>query len=98
MVDGEAPKETEVKEAEAPAQDSDTGNIPEAAPLIDRALQTAERLEAANKKTEELIRRQEQIVAKQMLAGKSQHIPEAPKTSEQMAQEEAERLVKKFYR
>ena len=54
--------------------------------LIDKAKEQADRLEAANKKQEELLDRQEQILAKQALGGRSeagQRTPEQVKLSDE---------------
>lgn len=40
--------------------------------MIDRAIEAAERLEAANRKQEELLMRQEELMAKQALGGYSE--------------------------
>jgi len=78
--------------------DIDVGNEPKASSLIDSALATAERLESANKKTEELIKRQEEVLARQLLSGRADvSQQEAPKTTEQTAQELGHNLVKKYY-
>lgn len=49
--------------------------------MLDRADALARRIEEANKKTEELIARQEAIAARQMLAGRAEagSIPAQPK-------------------
>lgn len=79
-------------------ENSDNRDQPEAAGLIDKANQAAERLEAANKKTEELIRRQEQLAAKQMLAGRSEAGQTQPqKTPEEMAEQKARETLANYY-
>ena len=65
-------KETKEAETEDTIKDSDEGDKPKSRGLIDDANSAAERLEAANKKQEELITRQEEIAAKQLLAGKTE--------------------------
>ena len=65
-------KETKEAETEDTTKDSDEGDKPKSRGLIDDANSAAERLEAANKKQEELITRQEEIAAKQLLAGKTE--------------------------
>ena len=78
--EGEA---TEAKPADAP-----TGDKQQTTNYVDRAINTVERLEAANKKTEELIQRQEKIAAQNILGGRS----------EGAAQEENKELTNKDYK
>ena len=65
-------EETQEKSEEKQAsENAGTGDKSEEIGLIDRANSSAERLEVALKKQEELIRRQEEIIAKRMLAGRA---------------------------
>lgn len=59
-------KDFEEKKA---AMDNEGGGKFETTPVIERARETSERLEAANKKQEELLDRQEAMLAKQQLGG-----------------------------
>ena len=54
---------------------------PKATSMIDSAKEQADRLEAANKKTEELVERQEELAARNALGGESEAgaPPEPPK-------------------
>jgi len=67
--------------------------------LLDKAAAVAEKLEAANKRSEELINRHEAIIAKQMLAGRSEagfKVKTALEQQEDEAQREADAIVKRF--
>jgi hypothetical protein len=61
-------------------------------PLV-QAEALAARLEAANKKQEELVKRQEDLMARAMLSGKSL-AGEAPKPKEETPKEYAARVLK----
>ena len=76
----EKQEQTETKEEEKPIG------------LIDTAKATAERIEAANKRTEELMNRLEELMAKQLLAGNSDAGQPAPK--EETPEEYAKRILK----
>ena len=79
-------------EKERTINDSDKRSELEANDLIEKANLAAERLEAANKKQEELLDRQQNIMAKQILAGKAEAgiQPEKPK------EESPEEYTRKF--
>ena len=67
--------------------------------LVDKAYKAAEKLEAANKKTEELIQRQEALIAKQMLGGRAQAgtiIKTQSETEAEQIQSEAKRIASLF--
>jgi len=64
--------------------------------IVDRAINAAERLEAANKKMEELITKNEAVLSRQLLAGKSDGGAEKPKTSIEIAQEKANETMRRF--
>jgi len=66
----------------------------EPASIIDRADAVAKRIEEANKKTEELIGRQEAVAAKMMLAGRAEAGSASPKPVELTPQEYAEKVKK----
>lgn len=61
----------ENKSEEVTKEDSNTGDEPQATSLITDAHSAAERLEKANLKQEELLRRQEEIMATQRLGGRA---------------------------
>ena len=67
-MDEEKPKK-EVKKEDKPTEDTGEGDKYETTPLIERARQEREKLEAANKETKELLDRQEAIMAKKELGG-----------------------------
>ena len=54
----------------------------ESTPLIDQARETAERLEAANKKSEELAKRLEAIEQRNILGGNTRQAAVAPELTE----------------
>ena len=64
----ELPKEEEAEEAEE--EDSSSEDKPK--DKVTEALEAAKRIEEANKKTEELVARQEKIAATNILGGKSE--------------------------
>lgn len=63
--------------------------------LIDNANSAAERLEKANQKQEELIKRQESLYTKEKLGGSSE-IKETPKPKEETDKEYSERIDKEI--
>ena len=74
----ENPKE---EKKEGTEEGAGAGNKYETTPVIERAREEREKLEAANKKHEELLNRQEEIMAKQALGGRAEagSTPEKPK-------------------
>lgn len=90
-------KEVPDPKKEEPKDDNADGVQPETSPLVDGAIKAAERLEAANKRTEELVRRQEQILARRALGGESDAGTAPKKTQEQEIEEQAKQLVTKYY-
>ena len=54
------------------ATDTETRDKPKATSIVEQANLAAERMEAANAKMEELVNRQEEATAKQMLGGRSE--------------------------
>jgi len=99
--DGNVQQKTEGEKQEAPAGNSDEGNKPAANSLIDGANAAAKRLEDANRKTEELIKRQEEIYTKTMLGGRAEAGQSKPLSVEEQAKqkidEEVKALKEKFY-
>ena len=82
----EKPTETPDKEVES---------IEESSTLYDKTNRVVERLEIANKKTEELLNRQEQIYMNQKLGGTAGgHIEIRPKTQDDKDQAQADLLLK----
>jgi len=71
MEEEDKKQEDEKKEGE-PQQDTDKGSEPQTTELISRADAAAERLEAANKKQEELLKRQENLEARRAISGRSE--------------------------
>ena len=88
---GEENKE-EKQEEKRTAENNDMGNRSKAIGLVDRAHIAAERLEAALKKQEELIEREETIVAKRALGGYSEAGIVSPKPKEETPEELAARV------
>lgn len=62
--------------------------------IYDKALAAAERLEQANKKQEELLTRQESLMAKQLLSGRSIQSPTEPEKPKELTAKEYAQLVK----
>jgi len=79
-------KTNEKEEPENSVTTENDGDKPQEVGLIDKANSAAERLEKANKKQEELILRQEEITAKQMLSGRA----DAGQTSEKKEETDKE--------
>ncbi len=61
---------------------------------LQRADSIAARIEAANKRSEELIKRQEAVAARMSLSGRAVAAQETPKTPEQELEEQVDREVK----
>lgn len=77
-------KQEEVKQEEKPVESTTT--------LIDKAASVAERMEAANKKAEELAQRVEAAAARMMLSGKAE-AGTPQKTTEQIKADEIDAEV-----
>lgn len=68
----ESTEGTKEEEKTKPTNESEAGSsAPAELPILNRAVDAAERLEAANKQTEKLLDRQEQLMANQVLGGQS---------------------------
>ena len=65
-------KETEEKESEKPVSDADKGSKSETTTLVDEANTAAERLEKANERKTELLRQEEELMAKKALGGRAE--------------------------
>jgi len=83
----------EKKGAEQPAENIGEGSKYETTPLIERAREERERLEAANRKKEELLNREEEIMAHRQLGGMSEAGTEKPKEEEISNEEYAKRAM-----
>lgn len=89
---------SEEQKTEQPTGDIGAGSKPEAAGLVDKAYSAAERLELANRKTEELLARQEALYSKQLLGGRADAGQQVkPKTTEDIAQEKADAVMQKWF-
>ena len=62
----------EEKEKQGTPEDADKGIQPKATTLVDEANAAAERLEKANERNAELLRQQEELMAKKALGGRSE--------------------------
>lgn len=71
-MDEETKEKAEDKEPEVKSENSDERSKYETTPIIERAREEREKLEAANTKKEELLNREEQIMAKRALGGMSE--------------------------
>lgn len=93
----EEKKETqEIKEEqEKSEEDIDKRVQPETTSLIDKADAAAERIEKANIKQEELLNRQEQLMAKQALGGKSEAGKPYQEEKKEMSDEEYAKALQK---
>ena len=80
---------------EAPEDNLSKGNEPQADNIIDRADAIRKGLEEAIKKNEEILRRQEAVAARMMLAGKAD-AGSVNKPKEEEEKEEAEKQAKEI--
>jgi len=88
-------EETKAETSTTPTpSNNDGGSKSETTSIIDRADNIAKRLEEANKKSEELISKQEAIAARMMLGGKAEAGIQ-PKTPEEIKKQEVAEMVKK---
>ena len=85
--------EGEEEPAKAPAVPKVDRDKPETTPLIDRANKTREGLDAANKKFEELIDRQEKLMAKKELGGSAEAGLNPPVPKEETDEEYAQKAL-----
>lgn len=86
----------ENKPAENATANKDEGGKYETTPIIERAREEREKLEDANKKKEELLNREEQIMAKKMLGGNSEAGQVAVKPKEETNKEYNDRIEKEI--
>jgi len=80
----------EVKPDSTTEENSGAGDKYETTPIIERAREERERMEAANKKKEELLDREEKLQAKSILGGKSEGKAQEEVKKEKTPQEYAE--------
>ena len=94
-------EKTQQPTTENPKENITDGDKPATGSIIDRADTNAKRLEEANKKTEELLGRQEAVAARMMLAGRAD-AGTPMKTPQEEARDkaiaEALEIAKKFKR
>jgi hypothetical protein len=88
----ETKKEEKGEEQKAPEGNSDEGSKYETTPVIERAREEREKLEAANEKREALLDREEQIMAKRALGGTTE-AGQAPEKKEESPEEYAKRVM-----
>lgn len=62
--------------------------------LVEKAIETAQRIEAANKRTEELLQRQEELMARNILGGRSDAGTTIPEPKAETPQEFSKRFIK----
>ena len=91
-MDEEKPKKGEGEKT--PTEDTGTGDQPEGIGLIDKANIAAERLEKANEEQDRLLRRQEEMMAAQKLAGTAEAGIVKPKEPPMSDQDYAKALMK----
>jgi len=74
-------------------QEPITPKVEDTANILEKAESIAKRIEEANKKSEELVARQEAIAAKMLLSGRAE-AGTIQKTPEQTKKEELDKIVK----
>ena len=85
MDNQEEPKE---KEEEKSKENSNDGNKYETTPIIERAREEREKLETANKTKEELLDREEKIMARRELGGRAEAGGATPKPKDERTQDQ----------
>jgi len=83
----------ETKEEEQPAEDTGKGDKPESTSLIEQANTTAERLEKANIRTQELLNKQEELMARQTFSGRADAVGKTIKPAELTPEEYANKAL-----
>jgi len=81
------------------ADNTSKGNEPQTDNILDRADLIAKRLEEANKKAEELVKRHEAVAARMLLAGRTEagSVGKSPKElEEEEVAKEAQKIVDRF--
>ena len=84
------------KEQKASEKDNNAGNKYETTPVIERAREERERMDAANTKKEELLDREEAIMAKRALGGTTEAGQSQEKTKEETPKEYRARINKEM--
>jgi len=87
-------EEDKKKEPDKPTEDINEGSKHETTPIIKRAREEREKLEAANKKKEELLEREEELMAKRELGGESEAGIQPPKKEKLTDSEIADKVLK----
>lgn len=91
---------SEEQEKQSAPTNTSEGDIPQSLNLIDSANNAAKRLEEANRKTEELVRRQEEATARMMLSGRAnsgQAFKSVQQTQEEQDADEVKKAIARFY-
>ena len=91
-MDEEKEKKPEDKEPETAEAGADEGDEPKATTLLDKADAVSKKLEEANIKTEELLKRREELAAKEMLGGRADAGEKPPEKKKLTDTEYAEAL------
>jgi len=86
-------EETKEEKSKTTEEDTGKGDKPQMPALIEQANTAAERLELANKKREEILQRQEELMAHQRLGGYSEAGMHEQK-KEETAEEYSDRVLK----
>lgn len=85
---------TEEEEPKDTAGDIDEGDKPETASIVDDANSAAERLEKANTEKKKLLDREEALMAKKALGGRSEAGALLPEKKEETPQEYKDKILK----
>tara|TARA_Y100000310_G_scaffold293370_1_gene322912 strand:+ start:2198 stop:2509 length:312 start_codon:yes stop_codon:yes gene_type:complete len=91
--DKKEPEENKEEETKPAADNAGTGSESESNPLIKAANTAAERLEEANKKTEELMGQQADLFARQRLGGQTEGNAEPEKKDEETPEDYAQKAL-----
>ena len=94
-MDEQTEEKTKEKKPEKPTGDSEEGDKPKASTLVDDANTAAERLEKANERKAELLRQEEELMAKKALGGRAE-AGQAPVVKEETAIEYRDRIDKEI--
>ena len=94
-MDEQTEKKTEEKKPEKSTGDTEEGNKPKTSTLIDDANSAAKRLEEANERKSELLRQEEELMAKRALGGVTE-AGQTPVVKEETAIEYRDRIDKEI--
>ena len=86
--------ENKEEEKQGTMEDTDEGDKPTSTPVIDAANKAAERLEKANEEQKEILARQEMLMAKNALGGKSEAGDTPQKKKELTAEEYSDAVLR----